>query len=38
VLSPEARSYFAAKGYDPAFGARPLGRVLQAELRDPLTD
>jgi ATP-dependent Clp protease ATP-binding subunit ClpA len=38
ALSPEARSYFAAKGYDPAFGARPLGRVLQAEVRDPLTD
>jgi len=38
VLTPEARAYFAAKGYEPAFGARPLGRVLQAELRDPLTD
>jgi ATP-dependent Clp protease ATP-binding subunit ClpA len=38
VLSPDARTYFAAKGYDPAFGARPLGRVLQTELRDPLTD
>jgi ATP-dependent Clp protease ATP-binding subunit ClpA len=38
VLAPEARAYFAAKGYDPAFGARPLGRILQAELRDPLTD
>ena len=38
VLSPEARAYFATKGYDPAFGARPLGRVLQTELRDPLTD
>ncbi len=38
VLTPEARAYFARKGYDPAFGARPLSRVLQEELRDPLTD
>ena len=27
-----------AKGYDPMFGARPLGRVVQKEVRDPLTD
>ena len=26
------------KGYDPVFGARPLARVVQKELRDPLTD
>jgi len=38
VLTDEARAYFAKKGYEPAFGARPLGRVLQTELRDPLTD
>jgi ATP-dependent Clp protease ATP-binding subunit ClpA len=38
ILTPEARAYFAGKGYEPAFGARPLGRVLQTELRDPLTD
>jgi ATP-dependent Clp protease ATP-binding subunit ClpA len=38
ALTPEARAYLARKGYDPAFGARPLSRVLQDELRDPLTD
>ncbi len=38
VLTPEARTYLARKGYDPAFGARPLSRVLQTEVRDPLTD
>jgi ATP-dependent Clp protease ATP-binding subunit ClpA len=38
TLEPEARAYLAKKGYDPAFGARPLGRVIQAEIRDPLTD
>ena len=26
------------KGYDAKFGARPLGRVVQKEVRDPLTD
>ncbi|HET7451344.1 MAG TPA: AAA family ATPase, partial [Thermoanaerobaculia bacterium] len=37
-LTPAARVYLAQKGYDPAFGARPLARVIQAELRDPLTE
>ena len=36
-LSPPARAWLAAKGYDKVFGARPLGRVLQKEVRDPLT-
>jgi ATP-dependent Clp protease ATP-binding subunit ClpA len=38
TLTPEARAWLARKGYDPAFGARPLGRVIQKEVRDPLTD
>jgi ATP-dependent Clp protease ATP-binding subunit ClpA len=38
VLDPEARAWLAQKGYDPVFGARPLGRVIQTEVRDPLTD
>ena len=38
TLLPEARTYLAAKGYDPDFGARPLGRLIQSEVRDPLTD
>ena len=37
-LTPEARSWLAKKGYDPKMGARPLGRVIQREVRDPLTD
>ncbi len=37
-LSPEARAWLGRKGYDPVFGARPLGRVIQREVRDPLTD
>jgi ATP-dependent Clp protease ATP-binding subunit ClpA len=38
TLTPEARTWLAAKGYDPSFGARPLGRLIQKEVRDPLTD
>ncbi len=37
-LSPEARAWLAKKGYDPVFGARPLARVIQQHVRDPLTD
>jgi ATP-dependent Clp protease ATP-binding subunit ClpA len=38
TLTPEARAWLAAKGYDAVFGARPLARVLQKEVRDPLTN
>jgi ATP-dependent Clp protease ATP-binding subunit ClpA len=38
TLTPEARVWLAAKGFDSVFGARPLGRVIQREVRDPLTD
>jgi ATP-dependent Clp protease ATP-binding subunit ClpA len=38
TLTDEARAWLAAKGYDAVFGARPLGRVVQKEVRDPLTD
>ncbi len=37
-LTPEARAWLATKGYDPVFGARPLARVVQREVRDPLTE
>ncbi len=35
-LSAAARRQLAEQGYDPAFGARPLGRLIQQELNDPL--
>ena len=38
TLTPEARGWLARKGYDPVYGARPLARVVQREVRDPLTD
>ena len=33
-----ARDYLAVKGFDPMNGARPLGRVIQDEVKRPLTD
>lgn len=36
TLSETARSWLANRGYDPVYGARPLKRVLQRELQDPL--
>jgi ATP-dependent Clp protease ATP-binding subunit ClpA len=38
TLTDDARAWLAKKGYDPVFGARPLARVVQKEVRDPLTD
>jgi ATP-dependent Clp protease ATP-binding subunit ClpA len=37
-LSPEARVWLARKGFDPVYGARPLARVIQQEVRNRLTD
>ena len=38
TLTPEARAWLAHTGYDPVYGARPLARVIQREVRDRLTD
>ena len=38
ALEPDARAWLAQKGYDPVYGARPLARVIQTDVRDPLTD
>ena len=38
ALTPDARAWLATKGYEPAYGARPLARVIQTEVRNPLTD
>jgi ATP-dependent Clp protease ATP-binding subunit ClpB len=37
-LTPEAVSWLADKGYDPAYGARPLKRTIQKALQDPLAE
>ena len=34
----EARTWLADKGYDPAYGARPLKRVIQKNVQDPLAE
>jgi ATP-dependent Clp protease ATP-binding subunit ClpA len=38
ALTDAARAWLARRGFDPAFGARPLGRLLQKEVKDPLAD
>ena len=38
AITPEARDWLAAKGYDPAYGARPLKRVIQKYVQDPLAE
>ena len=37
-LDDEAVTWLAERGYDPAYGARPLKRVIQRELQDPLAE
>jgi ATP-dependent Clp protease ATP-binding subunit ClpC len=37
-LSPEAAEYLIEKGYNPDFGARPLRRVIEHEIEDPLSE
>jgi len=37
-LAESARAYLAEKGYDKANGARPLGRLIQDEIKKPLGD
>lgn len=35
-MMDDARDWLAEKGYDPAYGARPLKRVIQKNVQDPL--
>ncbi|KAF9229277.1 P-loop containing nucleoside triphosphate hydrolase protein [Gyrodon lividus] len=36
-IDPDSRQYLASIGYSPAYGARPLNRVIQNELLNPLS-
>jgi len=38
TCTPKARAWLAEKGYDPAFGARPMARLIERELRRPLAE
>ena len=38
TITPKVRTWLAGKGYDPSYGARPLARVIQTEIKDALSD
>jgi ATP-dependent Clp protease ATP-binding subunit ClpB len=38
TLDPNARDWLAEKGWDPAYGARPLKRAIQKSVQDPLAE
>ena len=38
TVSDEARAWLAERGYDPQMGARPMGRVIQEQIKRPLAD
>jgi ATP-dependent Clp protease ATP-binding subunit ClpA len=38
TISDSVRTWLAEKGYDPQYGARPLARVIQTEIKDALSD
>jgi ATP-dependent Clp protease ATP-binding subunit ClpA len=38
ALTEKAKGYLASMGYDKEMGARPLGRVIQEKIKDPLVD
>ena len=38
AMTDEAKDWLGEKGYDVVFGARPLRRVIQSEIEDPLSD
>ena len=37
-IDEKARSWLADRGYDPTYGARPLKRIIQRALQDPLAE
>jgi len=37
-LTEKAKDFLAEKGYDPQYGARPLGRAIQKYLEDPIAE
>jgi ATP-dependent Clp protease ATP-binding subunit ClpB len=37
-IDPKAKEWLADEGYDPVYGARPLKRVIQRSLQDPLAE
>jgi ATP-dependent Clp protease ATP-binding subunit ClpA len=37
-VTSDVKEWLARKGFDPVFGARPMARLIQRELKDPLAD
>nr|HPN83357.1 AAA family ATPase [Spirochaetota bacterium] len=37
-IDETAREYLATRGYDPVYGARPLDRLIQTSIKDPLSE
>jgi ATP-dependent Clp protease ATP-binding subunit ClpA len=37
-VTKTARDWLVEKGYDPVYGARPMRRLIQAEIEDPLSE
>jgi ATP-dependent Clp protease ATP-binding subunit ClpA len=38
TLTAEARGWLADRGFDPKMGARPMARIIQAEVKRPLAE
>ncbi|MFO7685460.1 MAG: ATP-dependent Clp protease ATP-binding subunit ClpA [Desulfobacterales bacterium] len=38
TITVEVRTWLAKKGYDPSYGARPLARLIQTDIKDRLSD
>ena len=38
TVSDRARNWLCSRGYDPLYGARPLGRLIQSEIKDVLSE
>jgi ATP-dependent Clp protease ATP-binding subunit ClpA len=37
-VSAEAKGWLGEKGYDPAFGARPMARLVEQKIKKPLAE
>jgi ATP-dependent Clp protease ATP-binding subunit ClpA len=38
TITPDVRTWLAKRGHDPSYGARPLGRLIQTDIKDRLSD
>ncbi|MGW8272643.1 MAG: ATP-dependent Clp protease ATP-binding subunit ClpA [Thermodesulfovibrionales bacterium] len=38
TMTDDARAWLASRGFDPLYGARPMGRLIQTEIKDVLSE